>query len=101
MHWNQQAEQQTEGQAGERQLIWQELGFCVSEDETEKEKSEHAEFQGGQGEPRIGVATEKKNGVEQLNEQVARRNSGLAVAALATKEQPTDDRQVVVESDQA
>ena len=45
VHRNQQAEEETESQAGERQLVGQELGFGVGEDEAQQKKSEDAVFQ--------------------------------------------------------
>src|SRR6202035_2822824 len=39
--WNQQTEDDTQGQAGQSQLIRQQLGFGVGEDEAENQKSEN------------------------------------------------------------
>src|SRR5580700_4720196 len=99
MHRNQQTEQHAQGEARERQLVGQELGFGVGKDKAEQEKSEDAVFQGSQGECEISVTAEKNSGGEQFHEQVARRNSGFAVAAAPAKNQPTDDGQVVIEGD--
>ena len=51
MHRNQQTEQQAQGEARQCELVGQELGFSVGEDETEQKKSEDAVFQCGQSEP--------------------------------------------------
>ncbi len=98
MHGNQQTEQQAKGKAGQRQLVGQQLGFGVGEDETEQEKSEDAVFQRSDRQSGVSVTAEKENSGQHFDEQVARRNSGFAMAAAAAKKQPTEDGQVVVKS---
>ena len=87
------AEEQAQRQAGQSELVGQQLGFRVGKDEAEQEKREYAIFQGVQGESEIPVAGQKERGREQFDEYVARGNFGFAVAAAAAEESASSARE--------
>ena len=54
------AQKKSNYQARQRQFIGQQLGFCVGEDEAQKQKSQHTAFKGIQREPQLGVAGQEQ-----------------------------------------
>ena len=97
--WDEQAEDNPKRQTRQSKLVGQKFGFGIGENQTEQEKPEHAIFQRSQGEPEVGVAAQEKSPGEQLYQEIARRNPGLAMAASAAQEQPTQHRNIVVKRD--
>src|SRR5439155_22296331 len=93
---NYKAEQQTQDDSGQSQLIGQKMSFGVGEDQTQQKKSKNTIFQRRQRESEMQEASKEEGASEQFDCKITGRDTGFAMAAAPAQNQPAKDRNILI-----
>ena len=72
--------------------------FGVSEDKPEQQETKRPIFQRSQGESEMRIARHEHRAGEDLHDEIACRDAGLAVSAAAAKHEPAQDGYIVIKT---
>src|SRR5207245_9607529 len=76
------------------------MGFGIGEDQPEQQETKRAIFQRSQGESEMRIARHEHRAGEDLHDEIACRDAGLAVSAAAAKHEPAQDGYIVIRSEE-